>query len=336
MLMKRITITLFAVFLAMPLGAEVAPQHLVRLAESFRMAEVLGTRVWPGFTAADSPVILVDGEREYLLNSSDRPEGFAPTAQIFRGRTVYARPRVFPPGLQASFPAIGRPVVVIGTPEGTDTKPAIWTIVVLHELFHVYAFNHGEVDKVESLDIAPGSNDGQWQLTYPFPYTDARVRRAMHVAGHDLYRCIENSADLAYDASVADEAVRTFGDLVDALFPGTKDRAYMKFVITKEGVARYFEYRIAELAARDYKPTSEYAALDGADAFSKAWESYYKPMPLQLKHLGNVSQSRGEFYNFGLGVALVLDRIEPGWQKKYFDASVWLDDLLHDATQGVN
>jgi hypothetical protein len=56
-------------------------------------------------------------------------------------------------------------------------------------------------------------------------------------------------------------------------------------------------------------------------------------MPLQIKQLGNVSQSRNEFYNYGLGMALVLDRIAPEWQKKYFDPGEWLDDLLHDATR---
>jgi hypothetical protein len=332
--MKRLVITLFTVLLAMPLAAEVAQQHLVRLAESFRMAEVLGPRVWPGFSAADSPVILIDGKSEYLLNSKNKPEGFTATEQTFRGRTVFSRPAVFPPGLQASFPAIGRPAVVIGTPEGTETKPAIWTIIVLHELFHVYAFAHGENDKVAALAIGP-ENDGRWQLTYPFPYTDLRVRRAMHVAGHDLYHCIEGNTDLPYETNIADESVRTFGDLLDALFPDTKNHAYMKFVVTKEGVARYFEYRIAELAARDYKPSAEYSALDGVDAFTNAWETYYKAMPLQIKNLGNVSQSRGEFYNFGLGMALVLDGIDPAWQKKYFDAGVWLDDLLHDFAQQV-
>ncbi|HXH41748.1 MAG TPA: hypothetical protein VNN08_24200 [Thermoanaerobaculia bacterium] len=332
--MKRLLITLFAALFALPLAAEVAPEHLVRLAESFRMAEVLGPRVWPGFTAADSPVILIDGKSEYLLNSRERPEGFTATDQTFRGRIVYFRPSVFPPSLQASFPAIGRPAVVIGTPEGTSTEPPVWTIVVLHELFHVYTFTHGEIEKVASLAIGP-SDDGRWQLTYPFPYTDARVRRAMHVAGHALYGCIGSGADLPYEADVADEAVRTFGDLVDASFPGTKDRSYMKFVITKEGVARYFEYRIADLAARDYKPTAAYVELEGANAFTRAWDSYYKAMPFQIKHLGNVSQSRNEFYNLGMGIALVLDRIEPEWQKKYFDAGVWLDDLLHEAAQGV-
>ena len=155
----------------------------------------------------------------------------------------------------------------------------------------------------------------------------------MHVTGRSLYRCIESDNGLPYESNVADEAIRTLGDLLDALYPGSKNYAYLKFVVTKEGVARYFEYRIAELAARDYHPTAAYASLDGAGAFTRAWESYYKPMPFQIKQLGNVSQSRNEFYNFGLGMALVLDRIEPEWQKKYFDAGVWLDDLLHDATR---
>lgn len=330
--MKRVVITFAAILLALPLAADVATQHLVRLNESFRIAEVLGPRVWPGFTAQESPVILIDGELEYLLNSQDGAEGFTATTQTFRGRTVFSRPRIFPPGLQASFPAIGRPTVVIGTPEGTKTEPAIWTIVVLHELFHVYAFSHGEVEKVSSLAIGP-ANDSQWQLSYPFPYTDARIRRAMHETGRGLYRCIESDNGLPDESNVADEAVRTLGDLLDALYPGSKNYAYLKFVVTKEGVARYFEYRIAELAARDYHPTAAYASLDGDGAFTRAWESYYKPMPFQIKQLGNASQSRNEFYNFGLGMALVLDRIEPDWQKKYFDAGVWLDDLLHDATR---
>ena len=261
-----------------------------------------------------------------------KPEGFAATAETFRGRPIFSRPRIFPSSLQASFPAIGRPVVVIGTPEGTDTDAAVWTIIVLHELFHVYAFGHGEIEKVASLAIGP-SNDAQWQLSYPFPYTDARVRRAMHVAGHDLYRCLDSDDDLPYKSNVAGEAVHTFGDVLDALFPRSKDHAYMKFVVTKEGVARYFEYRIAELAARDYKPSPAYTALDGPDAFARAWESHYKAMPLQIKHLGNVSQSRNEFYNFGLGMALVLDRVDPQWQKRYFEPGVWLDDLLDEATQ---
>ena len=175
--MKRLIITFAAIFLALPLAADVATQHLVRLNESFRIAEVLGPRVWPGFTAQDSPVILIDGELEYLLNSQDGAEGFTATTQTFRGRTIFSRPRIFPPGLQASFPAIGRPAVVIGTPEGTKTEPAIWTIVVLPSCFTSTLCSR-EVEKVASLVISP-ANDGQWQLSYPFPYVPASGGQCM-------------------------------------------------------------------------------------------------------------------------------------------------------------
>ena len=332
--MKHLAVICLALLAVPAVAAGVAPEHLVRLAESFRIAEVLGPRVWPGFTAADAPILLIDGEREYLLNNDGAAAGFTATAQTFRGRAVLERPRVFPPGLQASFPLVDRATVVIGTPDGTHTAPAVWTIVVLHELFHVYAFNHDEVDKVAALGIGPRL-DAQWQLSYPFPYDDARVQRAMHIAGRDLYRCIESGADLPYEANVADEAVRTFGDLLDLAAPWKKDYAYAKFVATKEGVARYFEYRIAELAARDYRPSAAYAKLDGADAFAQAWKSHYEAMPFQIKHLGNVSHSRSEFYSLGMGIALVLDRIKPDWQKTYFDQGVWIDDLLHDAAKMV-
>jgi hypothetical protein len=334
MLVKHLAVLCLALLVAPAVIADVAPQHLVRLAESFRLAERLGPRVWPGFAAADTPILLIDGEREYLLNNSGAAPGFTTTAQTFRGRPVLERPRVFPPGLQASFPLIDRPAVVIGTPEATGTAPAVWTIVVLHEMFHVFAFSRGEVDKVASLGIGPRL-DAQWQLSYPFPYDDARVQRAMHIAGRDLYRCIESGEDLPYEANVADEALRTFADLLDLAAPGKKDYAYAKFVSTKEGVARYFEYRIAELAARDYRPSAEYAKLDGADAFVRAWKSYYQAMPFQIKHLGNVSRSRNEFYNLGMGIALVLDRISPDWQRHYFEQGVWIDDLLHDAAPAV-
>ncbi|HSP14139.1 MAG TPA: hypothetical protein VLV78_05245 [Thermoanaerobaculia bacterium] len=334
---RFLAVAILEILISAPMAADLAPQHIVRLNEAFRIAGVLGPRVWPGFTATDAPVILIDGESEYLLNIDGAAEGFTASAQTFRGRPVYVRPRVFPPNLRASFPAVmGRATVVMGTPSGSGTRGdgAIWTVTVVHEMFHVFAYNHGEPEKVAALAIGP-PREAQWQLDYPFPYHDERVRRAMHVAGCDLYRCIESSADLPYESGVADEAVHTLGDLLDAAFPGRKDLAYARFVATKEGVARYFEYRVAELAARDYSPTPDYAKLDGTDAFAMAWDNFYKAMPFQIKHLGNVSQSRSEFYSLGLGLALVLDRIEPEWQKRYFESGVWLDGQLHDAAQRV-
>lgn len=317
---------------AADLHAAVAPEHLVRLDEAYRLADTIGAAVWPGFRANEAPVVLIDGDFEYLLNSAAPAGGFHDvTGQTFRERPVFVRPRTFAPKLQASFPAIGRDAVVIGTAEATGLMPARWTTVVLHEFFHVYEGTRGQYDKVAALAIGP-RNDGQWQLDFPFPYADERVRRALHLTGLDLYRAIESDADLAYDAHAASEALQNVVDVLALAFPtATKNASYMKFVATGEGVARYFEYRVAELAARAYKPSDTFAKQEGAGAFRDAWESYYRTLPYQIKHLGNVSRSRPEFYSLGLGLALVLDRIRPGWQGDDFIRSGWIDDTFRDA-----
>ena len=45
------------------------------------------------------------------------------------------------------------------------------------------------------------------------------------------------------------------------------DYRYFSFQLWQEGIARYSEYRIAELAARKYKPSKEYSILKRLPAF---------------------------------------------------------------------
>jgi hypothetical protein len=39
---------------------------------------------------------------------------------------------------------------------------------------------------------------------------------------------------------------------------------------------------------------------------------------------------------FGMGKALALDRVDPGWKRQYFASGVWLDDLLNISMSGMN
>ena len=281
-----------------------ANEHFDRLNEAFRIAETVGSRVWPGFDVHDAPIVLVTESTEYLLNTKDGAAGFAVTDERFRDRPVFTRARVFPPNLLASFPAIGRPAVVVGTPEATQHKPETWTIVILHELFHVYQEELGMSERAAALQIG-SRDDGQWQLDYPFPYTDERITNALHVLGHEIYRALESTGDRG---EVVSEALQTVMDMIRLIEPKTKSAEYLKFVITKEGLARYFEYRVAkELGSEDEK---------------------YKAMLLKIRDLGRVSRSRTELYALGMGLALLLDRLQPGWQRTYFQSSLWLDDYF--------
>ena len=285
-------------------GSEAPPldrADLARTDDAFHLAATLGPRVWPGFAADTAPVVFIRGDFEYLLNSADAPSPFVPTAQQFRATPVFVRPRSFPPNLEASFPAIGRDAVVIGTPEATKRTPAAWELVFCHELFHVYQRSRGMDAKIASLAIGP-RDDASWQLNYPFPYDDPRVVRALHILGHEL----------ATGSDVAVEALDNVLGLLDA-----KAAAYLRFVITNEGVARYFEYRLAELAAREQP-----------DVFAAAWRDTYSKFPTRVPDLGRADKSRSEFYTLGLALALDLDRRHPGWQSTYFEPGVWLDDLF--------
>ena len=162
-------------------------------------------------------------------------------------------------------------------------------------------------ERAAALQIG-SRDDGQWQLDYPFPYTDERITKALHVLGDEIHLALESRDGLAGRAAVVSEALSTVMEMIRLVEPKTKSAEYLKFVITKEGLARYFEYRVAkELRSEDEK---------------------YKAMLLEIRDLGRVSRSRTELYALGMGLALLLDRLQPGWQRTYFQSSLWLDDYF--------
>ncbi len=204
--MKSILVILFLPTAAW--GVEAPPPadaDLLRLQEAFRLAQTIAPRVWNGFAADDAPIVLIRGEFEYVLNDDVAPDGFEKMTQSFRAHPIYARPRTFPPGLEASFPAIGRDAVVIGVPEVSGRTAAGWSIIVCHELFHVYQRRHGMAEKIASLNIGP-RNDANWQLNYPFPYKTERVVRALNLLG---WRATSSIASRSSPPRTTDRATRS-------------------------------------------------------------------------------------------------------------------------------
>src|SRR5438876_10118219 len=53
----------------------------VRLAEAFRLADAIGDRIWPGWSATAFAVLLVTPDHEYLLRHPSPPEGFRPLGE---------------------------------------------------------------------------------------------------------------------------------------------------------------------------------------------------------------------------------------------------------------
>ena len=310
-------------------------EHLERLAEAFHLVETAGPSVWPGFELPDAPVLLVVDETEYALNLEGAPAGWDELSEVeFAGRPVFARPRQLPPHLLASYPALGRPTVVVGTPEATERRPAHWVLSVGHELFHVFLDEHGIQDKVAALEIGP-RDEGQWQLDHPFPYGDEDVLAAMHLAGYALFRTVTlpsdaPDAEVTYEATVAHEALRNLLLLLDLKHDDPRHARYLRFQTGVEGVARYVERALARAAAAEgYRPLDTFLAREGEGAYRELWDDVYANMMFTVKHLGRVARSRLEFYAFGLGLAEVLDRLGAEWKRPLMEEpGVWLDDLL--------
>jgi hypothetical protein len=307
------------------------------IGEAFHLVETVGDRAWCGFGQIHAPLLYVAPDREYAIGFPELLEGFemAPGTMI-AGRSVQKGPRTHDPTLTASFAVGGVGAVVIGTPETLGLSPTQWILKAAHETFHVFQHLHGLDDKVASLEIGPRDN-ADWQLNFPFPYQDPDIGRLFHLMSYPTFLAIEASsaADAAYNVGVAAEALAVLRSTLQAKTGDNKAERYMLFQEASEGGAKYVELRIAEAAAdRTYEPTVAFQALPGFVDYARVWEASYANQLFLVKHAGRLTKSRTEFYHLGLGKCLLLDRLDLTWKERYFDAGVWLPDLIEAAMQG--
>ncbi len=284
------------------------------LGEAYHLVSTLGDELWPGWSAVDLPVVYVSDDNEFAVGFSKDLEGFRtlPAIESLPGK-LQVRKRAFSPQMAASFYVEGVPAVIIGTPDALESGPTDWVLTA-------------------ALEIGP-RNDPSWQLDFPYPYNDNDVMRLMHLQGYSLFFAITaDESDARYNTGTALEANSVLRSFLRERTGDERAFDYARFQEWNEGVARYTEHRLAELAATsDYRPTEAFAALEGVEPFGEFWESE-KSQAFLAKHAGRAARSRTVFYHVGLGKGLALDRVHPGWRESYFAPDVWLDDLLTEAT----
>ena len=309
---------LFSVLLLVWVSRGVAAQvpetdDLVRIAEAFRLADVVQTSAWPGWDTTPFPVLLVSGDREFLIASRNVPAGFTPIGRsMLLQADIWSRPRQFDPGLLATFPAFGPPpVVVIGRAEVTGKRSVAWVLTLLHEHFHQYQMSEpGYYAEVEQLGLSGGDQTGMWMLNYPFPYESPKVAGAFASASRELGRLLVKSS--RPDRRRFWQRYTGFLDILSE-----QDRRYLSFQVWQEGVARYVELRIAELAAQTYKPSLEFRQLPDVAPFANAADSMRASILSELAAPDLAKQKRVGFYAFGAGLALLLDQDGSAWKGRY-------------------
>ena len=252
-------------------------------------------------------VLLVTDSTEYLVGHPRPTSEFAPLVRdSVLGREVLARPRRFPPTLLATFPAVGgTATIVVGTAERTGKPSAEWVLTLLHEHFHQWQSSLPDYyGRASALGLARGDTTGQWMLDYPFPYDSVPVQRAVRAL----------ATALADGESI--ETVRRQRQALRRILSPDDDR-YLEFQLWQEGVPRYVEIAAAEAAARAGESSETFRRLPDYVDYGELATRLRGDLDRQLTELSLPRERRVAFYSLGAGIALLLERSDGSWKKRY-------------------
>lgn len=304
-------------------GAQQLPREdAIRIAEFYRLSAQIQDSIWPEWSKTPSPLLLVTAESEFLTRTPAPPKEFTKISE-----DVFVRPRVFNAQFLATFPAFGPPaIIVVGQPKNTLAKTSTpWLITLMHEHFHQLQYGKpGYYEAVKALDLAHGDASGMWILNYPFPYERPDVIEGFsHL--RDLLLAALNAAGDRQFREAAENYVRERKKVFARLSPD--DHKYLSFQLWQEGIARYTQIQSAEAAAQ-YNPSAEFAALPDYLPFADYAREARAQTLAELKTADIARMKRVFVYSFGAAEGLLLDRLNPGWKRAYFERPLSMDALF--------
>ncbi len=331
------------------------------LTEALHLRRSLGEAIWPGFAGADIPVLVYDEEYVYLLEYTTPPDGWTAMtggtlpgpwqttpADTFRGGAYY-RLR-----LSVARESLAAPAAMVG---------ARWAAMVPARTPNPHGTASGLSGRLPPLLDAMVSSASNPDLA--LGATDAAISRAIRQAfyafqaqagGSRLSAATQLAQDkqatVAYAApnvrdgrraelSILAEAVRVPSDAVAELracrfveerrrrrtATGDAMAAYEREREWAEGLARYAQLMAWQKAAASpsYLPV---AALS-SDATFKRYTAADAVWQRELEQMPRAADDPAAYYAVsGMGQALVLDRIYPGWKNLALTTPAGLDQLL--------
>ena len=306
-----------------------------RLAEAFRLGGTLGNQIWRDWDKAPFAVLLVTPEYEFLIRHPKPSKDFTPLGHDSRLQSdIYFRKRQFPPNLLATFPVVGGvSTIVIGQAENTDAKTSTpWVVTLMHEHFHQLQDSQpNSYADLAALNLSHGDQSGMWMLNYAFPYDSPELKQQFAVMSRFLADALR-SRNSEFPTKVA-AYLETRRQLKQML--NEDDYKYFSLQLWKEGIARYTEYRVAQLAARKFRPSKAFRDLKDFGSFDSIAQKIMNRILKELDTLKLEDYQRVSFYPIGAGEGLLLDKINPHWHSRYFAEKFYVDKYFNASNKGL-
>ncbi len=280
-------------------AAEPSAELLARIAAIRQNAQRFGGEVWPGWNPAATPLAVHKrGEMGVLVGHPQPPPGFQRSSTAALAEPVFVAPGTQGMTLANTAAPFGGVVTTfVGFNSLMDLKDSEDAVALgMHELFHAH-----------EKKIAPRKFGNILVFLWgQYPEFSARNRVLLQLEAEALYRAVK-AADAA-------ESRRHAADFLGLRLERRKEipadaAGFESGEESNEGLCHYVEYRTLDLAYPQR-----------ADLREKRLEA--------LRQTGALVRARDRFYTTGMAIALLLDRLRPGWKQEYETSPALIDELL--------
>jgi hypothetical protein len=321
--------------------------QILRLTYTYQAAELL-QRAWPLVQPADTCLLLVEPELQWVINCQLPPPHFRLTTQTFRDRPIYvheggsfesagrsrstaellattpAAAQVPAGSAGAALPGI-KPWLVVGSLEAlTKFHPAFehatteaWVSVVMHELVHTHQLRAPGAERfLDTIVTGKRTPDALTALFANDPRFHALVEREYAL----LTRAAQQPEG---DKPAAKQALKRWLTLYQQRIASLseqliEDDALFSYI---EGVARYVESQF--LAEPSLHPQTSLATDPRFDHYVQFRDRGYAGSP-------NRQLDEHYFYAIGYHLCILLDRLDSGWRTRVHTREHFLYDLVRD------
>lgn len=290
--------------------------HLILCTQ--KIIQLYGDTIWENIHNTPLKILLITDSLEFLFNHNNPSKDFELYKYDSLLKTnIYVRPRVFPPFLRATFPAVNnQDCIVAGNSSNTEKSDEDWVIMLLHEHFHLYQGENNKYKKnikLLSKKISNGSDN--WMLDYNFPYNDQSINQLIKE-----YITIINETYLSIGKGNYKEKInqlRTKQAELKKLL-SSNDFDYYSFQIWQEGIATYTETKYLNELNQNKDFIKKTTGLD----YNLKNETHLSKYQNYLLNGDLQKEKRNLFYSIGMLQGIINDIENPEWRSTYFETLI--------------